>query len=106
MAQKNHIEIRGIIGNARIYNTDGPQVARFSVATDYIYMNKDGGVVRETTWHSVTAFKNDKMSDFSKLAKGAGVEVTGRLRNLHYVDNMGVDRTSPDILAEQITVLS
>ena len=35
----------------------------------------------DNTWHQVTAFKNDKMPDFSTLVKGAGVEVKGRLRN-------------------------
>ena len=110
MEQLNSVTLRGIIGNARIQNIGDTEMARFSVATDHAFKNRSGEAVIEeavieTTWHQVTAFKNDKMPDFSTLVKGAGVEVKGRLRNNRYTDSNGVERTMTEILASQVSVL-
>ena len=105
MEQLNSVILRGIIGNARIQNIGDTQMVRFSVATDHAYKNRSGEAVIEVTWHQVTAFKNDKMPDFSALVKGAGVEVRGRLRNNRYTDSNGVERTMTEILASQVSVL-
>ena len=102
MEQLNQVIIRGIIGNARIQDIGNTQMARFSVATDYIYRNRQGEQVIETTWHQVTAFRNDRMPDFAGLVRGAGVEVKGRLRNNRYTDANGVERTVTEILAKSI----
>lgn len=105
MEQLNSVILRGIIGNARIQNIGDTEMARFSVATDHAYKNRSGEAVIEVTWHQVTAFKNDKMPDFSTLVKDAGVEVKGRLRNNRYTDSNGVERTMTEILASQVSVL-
>ena len=105
MEQLNSVTLRGIIGNARIQNIGDTQMARFSVATDHAYKNRSGEHVVEVTWHQITAFKNDKMPDFSTLVNGAGVEVKGRLRNNRYTDSNGVERTMTEILASQVSVL-
>ena len=104
MEQLNQVIVRGIVGNARIQNIGDTEMARFSVATDYSFLNKSGEPVIETTWHSVVAFKNDAMSDFSGLKKMAGVEVKGRLRNVRYVDANGVERTFTEILANTLKI--
>ena len=106
MKQINQVIIRGIIGNARIQKIGDTEMVRFSVATNYAYRNRSGEAVIETTWHQVTAFKNDRMPDFATLTRGAGVEVKGRLRNNHYTDSNGLERTVTEILANQITNFS
>ena len=78
---------------------------RFFPTGSDAYKNRSGEAVIEVTWHQVTAFKNDKMPDFSTLVKGAGVEVKGRLRNNRYTDSNGVERTMTEILASQVSVL-
>ena len=105
MEQLNQVTLRGIIGNARIQNIGDTEMARFSVATDHIFKNRSGEVVCETTWHQCTAFKSEKMPDFSSLVKGAGVEVKGRLRNNRYTDSNGVERSITEILASQVSVI-
>ena len=105
MEQLNSVILSGIIGNARFQNIGDTEMARFSVATDHAYKNRSGEAVIEVTWHQVTAFKNDKMPDFSTLLKGAGVEVKGRLHNNRYTDSNGVERTMTEILASQVSVL-
>ena len=76
MEQLNSVTLRGIIGNARIQNIGDTEMARFSVATDHAFKNRSGEAVIETTWHQVTAFKSDRMPDFSALVKGAGVDTS------------------------------
>ena len=105
MEQLNSVTLRGIIGNARIQNIGDTEMARFSVATDHAFKNRSGEAVIETTWHQVTAFKSDKMPDFSTLVRGAGVEVKGRLRNNRYTDSNGVERSVTEILASQVSVI-
>lgn len=102
MEQLNQVTLRGIVGNARVQKIGDTEMVRFSVATDYAYRNRSGEAVIETTWHQVTAFKNDRMPDFSTLVKGAGVEVYGRLRNNRFVGYDGVERTVTEIIANKI----
>lgn len=105
MEQLNKVELRGIVGNARVQSIGDTEMVRFSVATDYAFSDKAGNNIIETTWHQVTAFKGDRMPDFSKLARGAKVEVEGRLRNNKYMAPDGEERTSVDILASRINLL-
>ena len=105
MEQLNSVTLRGIIGNARIQTIGDTEMARFSVATDHAFKNRSGEAVIETTGHQVTAFKNDRMPDFTALVRGAGVEVKGRLRNNRYTDSNGVERSITEILASQVSVI-
>lgn len=105
MEQLNKVELRGVIGSVRIQNIGDTQMARFSVATNYCYKNNSGEAVIETTWHQVTAFKNDKMPDFSSLTKGTNVEVKGRIRNNRFTDSNGEERTLTEIIASEVKVL-
>ena len=52
MEQLNRIELRGIVGNARIQNIGDTEMARFSVATDHAFKNRSGEAVIETTCYS------------------------------------------------------
>ena len=104
MEQLNKVQLRGIVGNATIRNIGETQMIRFSVATDHAYNSNGDDMVVETTWHQVTAFKNDKMPDFSAIVRGVGVEVNGRLRNQRYTDSNGIERTTTEIFANNISL--
>ena len=106
MEQFNRVFLRGIIGYVRIQNIGDTEMARFSVATEYAFKNRSGEAVIETTLHQVTAFKSDRMPDFTSLVKGARIEIAGRLRNNRYTDSNGVARTVTEVLALSITILS
>ena len=45
MEQLNRIELRGNVGNIRLSNVGESQVARFSLATNFIYKGKEGDAV-------------------------------------------------------------
>lgn len=102
MEQLNKVELRGVIGNIRVQNIGNTEMARFSVATDYGYNDRNGNAVIETTWHQVTALKNDRMCDFSELQRGSKVRVLGRLRNIRFTDSNGVERTVTEIIANEV----
>ena len=105
MEQLNKVELRGIVGNARVQNIGDTSMIRFSVATDHVFRDKNGGVVVETTWHQVVAFKNDSMPDLSAIVRGTGVEVVGRLRNNRFADSNGNERTVTEIIASSISIV-
>lgn len=102
MEQLNKVELRGVIGNIRVQNIGDTELARFSVATDYAFKNRSGEAIIETTWHQVTAFKSDRMCDFSELQRGSRVRVLGRLRNNRFTDSNGVERTVTEIIANEV----
>lgn len=69
MEQLNRIEIRGNVGNVRIQNVGGRNVARMTVATNLAYKAQDGCAVIETTWHNVTAFEGKEIHGLEKIEK-------------------------------------
>lgn len=49
MEQLNRIELKGNVGNVKVQTVGDNEVARFSVATNYVFKGKDGQPVIETT---------------------------------------------------------
>lgn len=100
----NRVSITGNLGAAPVPVSlkNGKAKARFSVATNRYYKNKEGVWQSETTWHNVIAW--GKLAEFtiSQLVKGAPVQVEGRLNYRMYTDNNGVDRFITEIIAGKI----
>lgn len=59
----------------------------------------------DNTWHNVTAWGNEK-NRIADLKKGATVHVTGRLRQIRYTTASGEDRTTPEIFAATLEVIT
>lgn len=107
MKSLNQHIIKGRLGrDARISNVGERQVANFSVATDYDYKRSDGTWDKETTWHDVCAWQGFGICDLSLLKKGTLVLVIGRVRKREYTDKDGYKKTTTEILAEAVDVLS
>ena len=104
MEQLNKIELRGNVGNVRISEVGGSRVARFSLATNFMYRGKDNEAVLETTWHNIVAWSGKGMPDFSSISKGAPVYVTGRLRTSRFTGNDGIERTVYEVIASKVEV--
>ncbi|MCQ2144307.1 MAG: single-stranded DNA-binding protein [Bacteroidales bacterium] len=105
MEQLNKIELRGNIGNVRLSQNTENNVVNFSVATTYVYKDRNGEAVIETTWHNITAWKLKGMPDFEFLTRGTPVHVVGRLRTNRYTGSDGVERYSYDVVASSIEIL-
>ncbi len=80
-------------------------VARFTVATNYAYKDKDGHAIIDTSWHNVMAREGRYIHDLSKIEKGTKVYVQGRLRYQKYTASDGVERVSADIVANRVAII-
>ena len=105
MEQLNRIELRGNVGNIRISAAGSGQVARMSLATNFMYKNRDGEAVVETTWHNIVAWSGKGMPDFTAITKGAPVYVTGRIRTSRFTGSDGTEKTVYEVVASKIEVL-
>lgn len=105
MEQLNRIELRGIVGAVRVQEFAETKVARFTVATNCAYKDRNGAAVIETSWHNVVARSTSPAVDIESIKKGARVYVKGRLRYQKYVGDDGIDRYSTDVVAQTVTVL-
>lgn len=106
MEQLNRIELKGTVGTIRVQTVGNKKVARIFLATNYAYKGKDGEPVIETTWHNISAWESKTMPDLNKIQKGDKLYVTGRLRTQHYTGNDGVERTSLDVSAYKMQLLT
>lgn len=102
MENTNRIELRGNIGNVRVQDVGERKVARFSLATNYIYKGKEGAPVIETTWHNITLWSNKQDSCFNLITKGAFLYVIGRLRSREYTGNDGSVHQIMEVIAYKI----
>ena len=79
--------------------------AKMQIATEYIFKNRDGDAVVETTWHHVTAFEGKHIQGLDKLHKGSRVHVLGRLRCNRYTSVDGIEHSYYEILASELDAL-
>lgn len=105
MEQLNRIELRGSVGFVRQQTFNGRMVVRLSVATNYVYKDKNGEPVIETTWHNVTAWEGKGCQHLDKIEKGSRVYVLGRLRGQRYTDAEGIERYAFEVVAYQLSLV-
>ena len=100
----NRVEVRGHVGqDPRIAKVGESTVARFSVATNEIFKDKNGDLKEEVTWHNISVWAGKGIEDFSNLKKGDLVSVVGRIRNVRYTSMEGEDRHYSEILANKFS---
>ena len=104
MEQLNKIELRGTVGIVRIKDYEGRQMARFSLATNFAYFDRNNEGIIETSWHNVIAWEGKEMPDLKKIEKGATVYVCGRLRIQKYSAQDGSEKFSYDVLANKVVI--
>lgn len=105
MEQINKIELRGNVGNIKIQKVGDNEVARISLATNYVYKGKDGTPVIETTWHTISAWNGKGMPDFSKIRKGALLHVFGRMRSQKFESSDGTEKQFYEVLANRLNIV-
>lgn len=98
----NRIELKGNVGNIRISENAAGKVARFSLATNYIYTNRENETVVETTWHNIVAWEGKNIRDIERITKGEKVYVSGRLRMSRFTGNDGEDRQMYEVVAAKL----
>ena len=99
------MELRGIVGFVRQQTVNGRMVVHLSVATNYVYKDRNGEPVIETTWHNVSAWESKGAPELARIEKGSKVHVIGRLRGQRYTDAEGIERYAFEVLAYQVELI-
>jgi single-strand DNA-binding protein len=91
---KNSVNLIGNLGqNPEVTNLDkGGKLARFSVATNDRYKDKNGDWKDRTEWHNVIAWGKTAELCSKLLKKGSNVAIKGKLENDSYEDKEGNKR--------------
>lgn len=85
---------------------NGVKVARFSVATNESYKDKNGEFQTQTEWHDVVAWRLLAERAQNYLKKGKLVYIEGKLTHRKYQDKDGNDRYVTEVVADTIRNLS
>jgi len=88
------------------YTPSGVAVARFSLAVNRVTKSATGERVEETEWFNITAWRQLAETCSTYLKKGHKVYIEGRLTTHKYTDKTGVERTSVDVIANDLEMLT
>lgn len=105
---RNKVSLIGRLGaQPEVVKTEtGRTLARFSLAVNSGYKDKNGNWVNDTQWHTINAW--GKTADLVKrlLGKGQEIVVEGRLMNRSYETKSGEKRFSTTIEMNEFLVLT
>ncbi len=87
------------------FTPNGKAVASFTVAVSRIGRDAQGERTEETEWFRVVAWERLAETCNEFLKKGMKVYVEGRLQSRKYNDKDGVERTSVEIVANEMLML-
>ncbi|PVV00928.1 hypothetical protein BB560_004675, partial [Smittium megazygosporum] len=76
--------------------------AKFSLATSYVFKDKEGNLLEKTDWHSISCFGRTAETAEKTVKKGYRVLVEGKLRYSEYTNKNGVDIQRTEIIADSI----
>jgi single-strand DNA-binding protein len=77
----------------------GVAVARFSVATNEYYKDKNGEFQETTEWHNVVVWREAAERAEKQLKKGGLIYVEGKITYRKYTDKDGAEKYVTDIVA-------
>ena len=105
---RNKVSLIGRLGaQPEVVTFDsGRTLARFSLATNEPYKNKEGEWQENTQWHSLTAWGKTADNVAKLMTKGQEVLVEGRLVNNSYETNDGEQRYGTNIEVNGFLILS
>ncbi len=83
----------------------GVSVARFSLATNEYYKDKQGARVERTEWHNITAWRGLAEVAEKYLKKGQMVYVEGKLRTRQYQDKDSLTHYVTEVVVDELTML-
>lgn len=104
----NKVMVIGYLGRdpEMRYTPNGRSVVSFSIACDRSWKNADGEKQKETDWFNVVAWGDLAEICNKYLSKGSQAYIEGRIQTRTWQDNEGQQRTSVDIVAQQVLLLN
>lgn len=105
---RNKVSLIGRLGaQPELVTLDsGRTLARFSLATNENYKNKEGAWQENTQWHTITAWGKTAELMSKLLNKGQEVVVEGKLVNSSYETKEGEKRFSTAIEVNEFLLLT
>lgn len=105
---KNKVQLIGNLGKEpEIINLEsGKKLAKFSIATNDYYYNKQGDKVTDTQWHNIVAW--GKTADIIEkyVDKGQEVAIEGKLTSRSYDDTDGNKKYITEVVCYELLMLS
>ena len=102
MEQLNRVELRGTVGSVYVKDFGTTRCVNFSLATNYVFKDREGCPVIETTRHRVLAWENQDTAYAFEMKKGDSVHVFGRLRIQRHTGADGVEKQAVEIVAKRV----
>ncbi len=88
------------------YLDNNVSVARFTLATNDSYKDKDGNRVDQTEWHNVVAWRGLAKIAEDYLKKGSRIYLEGKIRTRSWEDKQsGEKKYSTEIVADNFIML-
>lgn len=83
----------------------GAAVAKFSIATDESYKDKDGNKVEQTEWHNIVVWRSQAEVAEKYLKKGMLIYVEGKLTTREYTDKDNQKKYFTEVVANTFKML-
>src|SRR5690348_18435689 len=83
-----------------------PPFTHFSLAVNRSYTTSSGEKREETEWFNIVAWRQLAETCERYLHKGSKVYIEGRLTQRKYTDREGVQRTSGEVIASDMEMLT
>jgi len=107
-ALKNKVQLIGRLGQDPEIVTfnDGNKMAKFSLATDDSYKDKNGNKVERAYWHNIVV-KNGLVKVVEDyVTKGQEIAIEGKLTNRVWEDKEGNKRYVTEVICNELLMLS
>lgn len=105
---KNKVQLIGNLGNTPeiVSFKDGNKMAKFSLATNDNYKDKDGKKVTQTYWHNIVV-KNGLVNVVENfVTKGQQIAIEGKLTNRSWEDKDGNKRYITEVVCTELLMLN
>ena len=103
----NKVTLVGNVGDEpkiNHFDNDG-LVANFPLATNEVYIDKNGGEVKKTQWHRIVVWNNRARVVEDYIKKGDPLYLEGRIQTSSWEDKDGVKRYSTEIVCDNFILL-
>ncbi|MHA7841760.1 MAG: single-stranded DNA-binding protein [Winogradskyella sp.] len=104
---RNKVQLIGRLGQDPEIITfeDGGKIARFNLATDDSYKDKQGNKIERTYWHPVVV-KNGLVKVVENyITKGKEIAIEGKLTNRSWDDNDGKKHYVTEVVVNELLML-
>lgn len=107
-ALRNKVQLIGRLGQEPEIVTfnDGNKMAKFSLATDDSYKDKEGQKVERAYWHNVVVKGGLVTVVESYVKKGQEIAIEGKLTNRMWETDGGEKRYITEVLCNELLMLS